>query len=412
MKKITLITLIIFSTSIIFCQQWEEVSPIPLEFSTLHHPVGFSFGQKGYVATGADNSSAFGTKLFYEYNSITDTWTQKEDFPGVERAYAIGDFYDGKGYLGFGFHQDSTGNLAYLNDLWSFDPVSDEWTQLSSCPCTPRIHPTFVTLNGKIYMGLGEEFQELNDWWEYDISSDVWTQKTDFPSTERHHPYQFAMDNYVYTGFGHTEGVAIYNDWYRYDPALDEWEQMASLPAQGRVAGTQFSYNGKGYVLSGQGENHNMIPEGEFWQYDPDLNEWSAMPSHPSSSRFAPGSFIIDGYAYLIHGIYSGYQNMDGVLRFKLPEETNATESIHSNNLISISPNPFQEEIMLELKNIVVENNFVIKIYSANLQVIFEKKQMEQTLNLSFLPAGTFVVEIKNGGKKYTQQIIKVTNSK
>ena len=54
-----------FSISI-FCQEWEQVNPIPLEFDVLHHAVGFSFGEKGYVATGADGNNAFGTSLFYE----------------------------------------------------------------------------------------------------------------------------------------------------------------------------------------------------------------------------------------------------------------------------------------------------------------------------------------------------------
>jgi len=373
MKKITLLWLsLLFSTSI-FCQEWEQVSPIPLEFETLHHTVAFSFGQKGYVATGSDNSSAFGTPLFYEYDAPTDTWTQKEDFP------------------------------------WSFDPLTDTWTELESCPCTPRIHPAFVAINGKIYMGLGEGINgELKDWWEYDISSDSWTEKGEFPATERHHPYQFAIGDFVYVGFGHTDGNgAIYNDWYRYDPSNDDWALMSSLPAEGRVSGTQFSYGGKGYALSGQGEDHGSMAEGEFWQYDPVSDSWNSMPPHPKKSRYAPGSFVIDGYVYLIHGIYPDYQEMDGVIRFKLPEVVTAIDPLEVEEDITISPNPFSQEITFNLNDLVIKNDFEIRIYNSFSQVVFEQKMIRGNINLSFLPSGIYAVEIINHGKKYVRQIIK-----
>jgi len=61
------------------------------------------------------------------------------------------------------------------------------------------------------------------------------------------------------------------------------------------VAGTQFSYNGFGYVLSGDGDNHGSMNTGEFWAYDPVTDTWDELPPHPEGSRWAPASFIIDG---------------------------------------------------------------------------------------------------------------------
>ena len=82
----------------------------------------------------------------------------------------------------------------------------------------------------------------------------------------------------------------------------EEWELLESLPGEARVAGTQFSFNGLGYVLSGDGDNHSSMETGEFWSYDPVSDSWTQLPPHPGTSRWAPASFIINGEVYLING--------------------------------------------------------------------------------------------------------------
>ena len=75
--------------------------------------------------------------------------------------------------------------------------------------------------------------------------------------------------------------VFIYNDLYRYDPSNDSWQIMSQFPSQGRVAGTQFSYQGKGYVLSGDGDNHYPLGTSEFWEYDPITDSWKPTAVSP-----------------------------------------------------------------------------------------------------------------------------------
>jgi hypothetical protein len=142
----------------------------------------------------------------------------------------------------------------------------------------------------------------MDDWWEYDMATDSWSQKPDFPGSERHHPYQFGIDGMIYVGFGHN-GPNIYNEMYRYDPSAEVWTEVASLPAEGRVAGTQFAHDGMGYALSGDGEDHSSMEEGELWQYDPSTDAWFQWPSHPGMSRWAPASFVLNDEVYLINGM-------------------------------------------------------------------------------------------------------------
>jgi len=291
-------TLYITITSFLFCvttnaQSWLPTTPPP-SFLT-DHTFGFAINGKGYLVAGTTEFDG-PANTFLLYDPESDEWTTLDTFPGGARGYAIGDVWDGKAYFGFG-----TTTSAIENDLWVFDPDSMKWTELDTCPCEPRLHPAFVAHNGKIFAGLGNGNNgNLNDWWEYDIATNQWSRKQDFPNLPRHHPYQFAVGDYVYTGFGH--GAGIFNDWYRYDPVNEVWDTMSNIPAEGRVAGTQFSYADKGYVLSGDGEDHLSMEEGEFWEYDPALNEWTQLPPHPGKSRWAPASFIIDGVVYLFNG--------------------------------------------------------------------------------------------------------------
>lgn len=293
MRRACLISACILLYLTAFAQEWRPATAPP-NFIT-DHSFGFSIDGKGYLVAGNEEFTGPSAK-FLQYDPATDTWAELDSFPGAARGYAIGDVWDRKAYFGFGISVDSL-----LRDLWVFDPDSMKWTALASCPCDARTHPTLVANNGKIFVGLGAGNQgNMKDWWEYDIESDQWSQKTDFPDLKRHHPYQFAAGDYVYSGFGH--GERIFKEWYRYDPVTDSWDQMADLPAEGRVAGTQFSYNDKGYVLSGDGDDHLSMDEGEFWEYDPGLNTWRQLPSHPGKSRWAPASFIIDGVVYLFNG--------------------------------------------------------------------------------------------------------------
>ena len=97
--------------------------------------------------------------------------------------------------------------------------------------------------------------------------------------------------------------LTIYRDFYAYDVNSDEWTVLNDFPGEARVAGTQFSANGKGYILSGDGDNHGPLDYGEFWEYNPGMDSWTELAPHPGGARWAPGSFVQGCYAYLTGGM-------------------------------------------------------------------------------------------------------------
>jgi len=299
-----------------------------------HHPITFANSTHGFVLSGSTLQD-FYTSDFWAYEAETDTWTDLSGtvaaFPGTARSFGYGvsstlDCGNSKAYLGFGAAESP----QRLSDWWEFDMSTSAWRQLADFPGEPRRHPAmnFIEPIGEIHVGLGDGYRgNYNDYWSYNIEKDEWRQLDDFPSSQRHHPFYFAIDTDSYVGLGHSDGSNPYieRDWYRYDALDGTWSREADfssyaldvpdpLPVttEARVAGTQFSVAGScssdktlGFILSGDGDNHGTMETGEFHVFDPaDSSIWHSLPPHPGYSRWAPGSFVLQGSsrAYFLGG--------------------------------------------------------------------------------------------------------------
>ena len=398
MKSLITTLSVIFSLTAM--AQWEAVESLPVAANVRHHPITFSLNGLGYVMAGTKPLAGV-LKDFYSYDPVTDEWTTLPDFPGIARGYSYGVTTGSKAYLGFGYYEnEETFEGAALNDFWEYDPITEEWTELATCPCVERYHPAMVQVNDKIYMGLGaNEFGDLDDWWEYDIATDTWTEKTDFPSTERHHPYYFGIGDYVYVGFGH-HASSIFNDFYQYDPATDTWVTLDDFPDQGRVAGTQFSYAGKGYILSGQGETHSNLPTGEFWEYDPDLDSWTALPAHPDGGRWAPGSFVIEDQVFFTCGEANTGEKRD-LMVFDLggPVSVNEEKSLQ----LFLSPNPSNG--IVNIKGIAFENA-TATIFDTAGKLVYEAVLSSNSIDLSHLLPGIYIFQVQSSQGLVTEKLV------
>ena len=305
-------------------QNWQS-SPSYNAFSR-HHPITFSNDRYGFVIAG---QNAVGEYLedAYRFDALTESWEQIDNFPGGPRGYAYGVSNNTTAYVGFGkFNSD------YPTDWWAYDIPNNQWIQLANFPSAGRSHPALILVDDKVYVGLGSNTANLGDWWEYDIPSDSWSQKANFDFGVRHHPFYFGIDGIPYVGFGHGNSINgttnIYNDFYKYDASSDSWIILNEFPSEGRVAGTQFSYNGKGYVLSGDGDNHGPLDSGELWEYTPQTDSWVQLESHPGNARWAPGCFVINCDLYFT----SGYDRINQIyfndlIKFKLGDDCGCTDT-------------------------------------------------------------------------------------
>ena len=61
--------------------------------------VGFSVGGRGYLTTGYAILYGGNRKDLWEYDPVTDGWTQRADLPGEARKEAVGFAINDKGYV-------------------------------------------------------------------------------------------------------------------------------------------------------------------------------------------------------------------------------------------------------------------------------------------------------------------------
>lgn len=411
MKFLVAIHILIFTPCSLMAQ-WTSVTAPPDSFRT-DHSFGFAIDSTGYLL-GGQTEDGF-SAAFYSYSPDQDEWTQLPDFPGGTRGYGIGDVWENKAYFGFGLgiRPDSI-EAIQQNDLWVFDPSTNTWTELSPCPCLPRLHPAFVTHKGNIYVGLGSAagVGNLDDWWAYNIATDTWTQKTFFPSHTRHHPYQFAIGDHVYTGFGHgSVEPKIYDTWYQYDPENDSWLQVASIPGEARVAGTQFSHNGFGYVLSGDGDDHDSMETGEFWRYDANADQWDELPPHPGTSRWAPASFIIDHEIYIING-YSFGEYQDEAYKYDLGDPSTNTADLSEKDInLNVYPNPFIDELSIQWDGLDFPNGAVIRLLDLYGRIVYHTTTNSSDTQVLFpdLNPGLYSLEVlSNDTYSASRMVMKV----
>jgi N-acetylneuraminic acid mutarotase len=231
---------------------------------------GFSIGTRGYVCLGSDNNVNLAD--IWEYDPQTDGWTQKTDFPGSARLLATVLVINQKAYVIGGYAAE-----GYKTDVWEYDPQSDTWTRKNDFPGTARSSAAGFVIGNKGYVGTGiltaTGWSTTQELWEYDPQTDQWTQKTNFPGTGRGYAQGFTLGNKGYIGLGILEigpggnSLTLTKDLWEYDPLTNAWTQRPSITGNGRGMAVSFVIGSSGYV--GLGNNENVINLSDFWKYTP-----------------------------------------------------------------------------------------------------------------------------------------------
>lgn len=163
------------------------------------------------------------TKDFWEYDPATNTWTQKADFGGTGRTYAVGFAINSNGYIGMGAALDNNYQVIDFQDFWAYDPTADTWTQKSDFGGKQTAAVGFA-IGSKGYIGTGIDDPNINstikDFWEYDPNTDAWTQKAAFGGTARTLATGFSIGNkgYIGTGIPDFNSISITKDFWEYTP--------------------------------------------------------------------------------------------------------------------------------------------------------------------------------------------------
>jgi len=108
------------------------------------------------------------TKDTWEYTPEDNTWRKKADFPSTMRGDAFAFTIGNKGYVGSG-QERGTVIGPYLKDFWEYNTTTDTWVRKADFPSAARIWAGSFNVNGKGYVfgGINQSNATLYDFWEY-----------------------------------------------------------------------------------------------------------------------------------------------------------------------------------------------------------------------------------------------------
>ncbi|MBI4931866.1 MAG: gliding motility-associated C-terminal domain-containing protein [Bacteroidetes bacterium] len=258
---------------------------------------GFSIGTKGYIGTGAAHWLGPFYNDFWEWDQATNVWTQKANYGGIAKGAAIGFSIGNKGYIGTGSTQLNPSCACYV-DFWEYDPSTNVWTQKANFTGTARSFAIGFSIGTKGYVGTGFDGGNTNDFWEWDQATNTWTQKSNFAGAIRCVAFGYSIGTKGYIGTGWNSGQH-YNDFWEWDQATNTWTQKANFTSTLRAECVGFSIGNYLYVGTGTINVGTGPCLTDFWQYDPSTNIWTQMTSFPGGAREVSVGFSIGCYGYI-----------------------------------------------------------------------------------------------------------------
>lgn len=360
----------------------------------------FVVGGEGYVMAGLD-ADGFRRKM-YSYTFWQDDWDVELSIgglsgDGLERGSACAFSINDKGYICLG--QGATN--PFFNDLWEYDHVTDSWTQKASFIGSPRRQAVSFVIDNIAYIGTGIDGNGLQkDMYKYDPASNLWTHLNDFEGTARKEAVGFSMGAQGYIGTG-DDGV-MRNDFWQYDPSSDSWTQKASFPGTARKGAVGWGQFPTGFICMGEDIGFNYTKD--LWEYNYFADAWVQRADYPGPGRSNAIVFVLSDLAFVGTGYSGEFQDDMYAYRRIVGLEENTLDLD-----VNIYPNPAQEMVNIDVDSKDYDLNIVSmdgKVVLSKNHI--EETSKGYRIHRNGLNAGTYFAYFtdKKSGKIYTDKII------
>lgn len=256
---------------------------------------------KGYVFAGRNAKDSYLNDL-WQYDPKTDTWKQLSSCPGKARVKAVMVAYEGALYLGLGFSGEKVYvDSCYLRDVWRYTPTDDQWTRLDDSPFANTVSGVPCVSEGRMYVLYSTGWSQSKDIIYYDIATNQWG---DIPDTGKRPGACFGATGVPFSGrFFFGTGLTWQNtkQWYEVDIPKDQWIARTSCPGKGRelcasCATTDYIYLFGGRYFAGEYTGGEVFSE--ILRYCVDTDQWEHCGTMPCGRSENMIAFCIDNIVY------------------------------------------------------------------------------------------------------------------
>lgn len=242
--------------------QWEEVTS--LERKTTSNYLLFSISKSIYLGGGRANSDA-AIQDFWKYNIDIDAWSRVADFPADGDGDGMSFSLSGKGYGG------------HPNNLYQYDPTTDEWSKVKRPTTSLQYDHKFGT------------------------------------ATPIVHKNQVHFTNYE----PEVEIGVYYHNFHRFEPINDTYAAQPGFPGS---MPSLHTHGGSAYQ-----DKLHFFPQPEHWAYDPRTRKWEQLADIPTTDRYAR-AFEYDGTLHLLTREKLGVGNYGPITLYVYDEQNDSWE--------------------------------------------------------------------------------------
>ncbi|MDD4969977.1 MAG: hypothetical protein PHT07_11165 [Paludibacter sp.] len=196
---------------------WEQKASFPSNYTDACGC--FVYNNAIYVTSGM-NGTGFGfeTWKYKPVNGQPGEWIKLKDFPGPGRMGGIACASADRCFFGTGYRTYN------VNDWWEYFPANDTWKQRKAMPDNGRENAVSLSIDNRIFIATGRHFgggltggHVDSDITEYDILGNVWYVRGNIPNGGRENAIAFTINGKGYVGQGEND-TEILNDFWSFEP--------------------------------------------------------------------------------------------------------------------------------------------------------------------------------------------------
>jgi|GEM_PF-2360285 len=213
-------------------QSWQPVADFAMTRRMC--PIAFSWNGKGYIGLGHDYNAGASFNDLASFDPNTNRWTE-EDFADLgNRTGAFCFVYQNILYVGGG--TNDSGKTA-LRDFYAYDLNSRQIKPLQQLPFDKAFGAKALLAGDKAFILGGCTTDDCETMlWAFDLHNQIWSRQDTLP-LKTQFGYAFALQENLYYGGGNNAKGEVTKAFWKYEPAARKWTELHPLPGLSRTMG-------------------------------------------------------------------------------------------------------------------------------------------------------------------------------